>query len=64
VWRPEEGTLLDCALAEGLRVPFGCRSGFCGRCALKVVEGATTYTYAHTACLSHPPVGGGEASSL
>jgi CDP-4-dehydro-6-deoxyglucose reductase len=34
-------TVLDAALAAGLSLPFGCRSGFCGVCKGKVVSGRT-----------------------
>jgi CDP-4-dehydro-6-deoxyglucose reductase len=34
-------TLLEAALAAGIAVPHGCRSGFCGACKGKVVSGQT-----------------------
>ncbi|WP_374377566.1 pyridoxamine 5'-phosphate oxidase family protein [Dongia sp.] len=45
-WSPDNGSLLDLAESRGLNPPFSCRSGTCGSCRTKVVEGAVTY---HTA---------------
>ncbi len=33
--------LLDAALANGIRIPHDCRSGLCGACRAKVVQGST-----------------------
>lgn len=33
VWRAEQGTLLDLAIAQGIKLPFSCRTGMCGTCA-------------------------------
>jgi ferredoxin-NADP reductase len=33
VWRTEQGTLLDLAIAQGIKLPFSCRTGMCGTCA-------------------------------
>ncbi len=35
--------LLDAALRQGIRLPYGCRDGRCGSCAAKLVEGVVTY---------------------
>jgi ring-1,2-phenylacetyl-CoA epoxidase subunit PaaE len=32
-------SILDCASAAGLEVPFSCTSGVCGTCRAKVIEG-------------------------
>lgn len=32
-------TVLECALREGLRLPFSCQIGSCATCLAKVVEG-------------------------
>ena len=42
-WRPERGTLLELAEAEGLTPAFSCRGGLCGTCATKVKCGAVDY---------------------
>ncbi|MBD3669907.1 MAG: CDP-6-deoxy-delta-3,4-glucoseen reductase [Gammaproteobacteria bacterium] len=36
-------TLLDAALRNGLSFPYGCRSGVCGACKNKVLEGELDY---------------------
>jgi hypothetical protein len=46
VWEPASGLLLDLAEASGLQPEFGCRSGSCGSCRTRVVEGHTAYTSA------------------
>ena len=43
LWRPDRGTLLDLAEAEGLTPAFGCRAGTCGTCATRLVAGAVDY---------------------
>lgn len=35
----DQPSILDCASAAGLEVPFSCTSGVCGTCRAKVVEG-------------------------
>jgi len=35
----EQPSILDCASAAGLEVPFSCTSGVCGTCRAKLVEG-------------------------
>lgn len=41
-WGPEDGTLLDALEADGARIPFTCRSGACGTCAIAVDDSAHT----------------------
>lgn len=38
-FRKEQPSILDCASAAGLEVPFSCTSGVCGTCRAKVMEG-------------------------
>jgi len=38
-FRRDQPSILDCASAAGLEVPFSCTSGVCGTCRAKVVEG-------------------------
>ena len=45
-WSPASGSLLELAESRGLTPPFSCRSGTCGSCRTKIVEGEVTY---HTA---------------
>lgn len=42
-WEAAAGSLLELAEARGLTPEFGCRSGSCGTCAVKVLEGRVTY---------------------
>jgi ferredoxin len=35
-WTPESGTLLEALEADGARIPFSCRAGSCGTCAIRV----------------------------
>lgn len=35
-WTPDDGTLLELVEAHGVVAPFGCRSGACGSCAVRV----------------------------
>lgn len=42
-WAPETGTVLECAEANGLGLPYGCRVGHCGTCATRVLRGSVTY---------------------
>jgi ring-1,2-phenylacetyl-CoA epoxidase subunit PaaE len=39
-FRRDQPSILDCASAAGLEVPFSCTSGVCGTCRAKLVEGA------------------------
>lgn len=36
-------SILDAALRQGLTMPYGCRSGFCGSCKGKLVSGEVEY---------------------
>lgn len=38
-FRREQPSILDCASAAGLEVPFSCTSGVCGTCRAKLLEG-------------------------
>lgn len=42
-WEPGTGSLLDLAEARGLTPDFSCRTGNCGVCATKIIEGKVTY---------------------
>lgn len=42
-WTNDDGSLLDFAEAHGLNPEFGCRSGQCGACKVKLVSGEVTY---------------------
>lgn len=42
-WRRAEDTLLDLAEASGVDLPFSCRSGGCGTCAVAVRCGEVSY---------------------
>ena len=39
VFSKDQPSILDCASAAGLEVPFSCTSGVCGTCRAKVIEG-------------------------
>ena len=39
VFQKDQPSILDCASAAGLEVPFSCTSGVCGTCRAKLVEG-------------------------
>ncbi|HMC16593.1 MAG TPA: 1,2-phenylacetyl-CoA epoxidase subunit PaaE, partial [Albitalea sp.] len=39
-FRKDQPSILDCASAAGLEVPFSCTSGVCGTCRAKVIEGS------------------------
>ncbi len=45
-WSPENGTLLELAESRGLNPEFGCRSGSCGTCRTRIVQGAVAYPVA------------------
>ena len=38
-FRKEQPSILDCASAAGLEMPFSCTSGVCGTCRAKLLEG-------------------------
>ncbi|MGC2966389.1 pyridoxamine 5'-phosphate oxidase family protein [Paraburkholderia aspalathi] len=42
-WLPENGTLLDLAEASGIAAPSSCRSGMCGTCSTRVLNGRVAY---------------------
>ena len=42
-WSSERGTLLELAESLGLAPKFGCRSGICGTCTTRLVDGAVEY---------------------
>ncbi|MEO0763310.1 MAG: 2Fe-2S iron-sulfur cluster-binding protein, partial [Pseudomonadota bacterium] len=42
-WHPDNGTLLDLAEGAGIDAPFSCRSGSCGTCATRIIEGTVAY---------------------
>jgi uncharacterized protein len=42
-WCSESGSLLDVALAAGVHVIHGCRTGVCGTCAVRLLEGEVDY---------------------
>ncbi|MFJ1299096.1 pyridoxamine 5'-phosphate oxidase family protein [Pseudomonadota bacterium AL_CKDN230030165-1A_HGKHYDSX7] len=51
-WTPESGTLLELAEARGLSPEFSCRSGSCGTCRTRLIEGAVTYIKEPTAAVA------------
>ncbi|MFI6603662.1 MOSC domain-containing protein [Nonomuraea sp. NPDC050536] len=42
-WTDADGTLLELAEQHGVAVPYSCRSGACGACALDLVQGEVSY---------------------
>ena len=38
-FRKDQPSILDCASAAGMEVPFSCTSGVCGTCRAKCLEG-------------------------
>ncbi|MFL9985334.1 pyridoxamine 5'-phosphate oxidase family protein [Paraburkholderia sediminicola] len=42
-WLPKNGTLLDLAEACGIAAPSSCRSGMCGTCSTRVLNGRVAY---------------------
>ena len=42
-WTPEQGSLLELAEQSGVNAMSSCRSGRCGSCALRLVEGQVQY---------------------
>ncbi len=53
-WCDEDGTLLDLAEANGVRIAAGCRAGNCGTCATALKDGNVSYV---TAPASSPAQG-------
>jgi ferredoxin-NADP reductase/predicted pyridoxine 5'-phosphate oxidase superfamily flavin-nucleotide-binding protein len=45
-WTPEGGTLLELAEQRGLTPEYSCRTGSCGTCRTKVLQGTVTYEQA------------------
>lgn len=39
LFRKDQPSILDCAFAAGLEVPYSCTSGVCGTCRAKLIEG-------------------------
>lgn len=63
LWSDPSSTLLDLALEHGIEIPYSCRSGSCGTCAVKVLAGAVGQVRAPAApitsgsclaCISYP----------
>jgi ferredoxin-NADP reductase len=50
IWRAEDGTLLDFAIAQGLKLPFSCRTGMCGTCAQQLRAGQVAQIRKTSAC--------------
>ncbi|MBB4613007.1 2Fe-2S iron-sulfur cluster-binding protein [Novosphingobium taihuense] len=48
-WKPGDGSLLELAEARGLKPEFGCRSGSCGSCKVKLTAGSVAYPRAPSA---------------
>ena len=42
-WTPDQGSLLELAEQSGVNTLSSCRSGRCGTCALRLVEGEVQY---------------------
>ncbi|MEQ5843662.1 pyridoxamine 5'-phosphate oxidase family protein [Paraburkholderia acidicola] len=42
-WLPKNGTLLEFAEACGIDAPSSCRSGICGTCSTRVLQGSVAY---------------------
>ena len=51
LWTPAQGTLLELAETHGLNPQYGCRSGQCGACKVKLLSGQVSYLYETTAAL-------------
>jgi len=66
-WQPQQGSLLDAAERSGADARSSCRSGMCGTCAARVLNGSVEYAeppdfevepgYA-LICVGHPAAGG------
>lgn len=50
-WTINDGTLLEFAEANDINPPFSCRSGICGTCTCKIIEGEVAYQQAPTAAI-------------
>ncbi len=42
-WTPQSGSLLELAEDQNIDVPFSCRSGSCGSCKTRLLQGRVTY---------------------
>ncbi|HZZ01987.1 2Fe-2S iron-sulfur cluster-binding protein [Paraburkholderia sp.] len=42
-WRPKDGTLLEFAEVCGIAAQSSCRSGMCGTCSTRVLNGRVAY---------------------
>jgi ferredoxin len=42
-WSQSDGNLLEFSEAHGLTPAYGCRSGQCGSCKVKLLKGSVTY---------------------
>jgi ferredoxin len=47
-WAKEDGNLLDFAESHGLTPTFGCRSGSCGSCKVKITHGKVVHSSSAT----------------
>lgn len=50
-WTANDGTLLEFAEASEIYPPFSCRSGICGTCMCKILEGEIAYQQAPAAAI-------------
>ena len=50
-WTINDGTLLEFAEANDIYPPFSCRSGICGTCMCKILEGEVAYEQVPTAAI-------------
>ncbi|MBI4662947.1 MAG: 2Fe-2S iron-sulfur cluster binding domain-containing protein [Verrucomicrobia bacterium] len=48
-WKPESGSLLDLAEANGIKIECGCRTGNCGTCLVAIKSGKIDYMAGHGA---------------
>ncbi len=48
-------TLLEAALRQGVGLPYGCRNGTCGTCAVRLVSGTVEYPSGKTEALEGRP---------
>lgn len=55
-WSKGDPTILEVAEAHGLNPDFGCRTGSCGSCAVKMNSGAVTYRSEPTATIKENEV--------
>jgi len=55
-FRAEPGeTLLNAALRQDVRLPYGCRNGDCGSCRVRIIEGEVDYPQGRPDLLSREP---------